>query len=403
MHDEPLGLVGLGGYAGYVGRFLVERMALAGKPLRLAAVYDPTPDAFPELLGAMRAKGVRVCASYAELLDAVKAVWLPVPIDLHLPYTEQALRAGKPVLCEKPAAGCIQDIDAMIRARDAASLPVAVGFQDIYAESSQSLKEQTLSGAFGRITGATLLALWPRDAQYYERPWAGKLSRNGVWILDSPANNALAHFVHLVLYWLGPTARESALPVAVEAELYRVNRIENYDTCCLRITLASGLKVLACLTHACAEHQDPVIAVEGDDGSFIYDYGAKMATIRWSGVDLPMPLTPNTYEETLAGFEGMLLGKDVTVATLEMARMHGLVISGASQCAPVHDVDAAHHQETRTGERTILRRIDGIEELFRTAIRQKRRRHERRKGPWTRPAGRMDLRNYTRFEGPAVA
>ncbi|HVS70976.1 MAG TPA: Gfo/Idh/MocA family oxidoreductase [Phycisphaerae bacterium] len=407
MPGQPFGLVGLGVYAGYVGRFLLERLADDSKPLRLAAVYEPHYDQHPELTAAMSAKGVRLCTSYEELLQNVHSLWLPIPIDLHRSFTEQALAAGKPVLCEKPAAGCIQDIDAMIRARDAATLPVAIGYQDIYAESTQSLKQQLIDGAFGRIAAASLIAMWPRTTAYYlQRPWAGKLARNGVWILDSPANNALAHFLHLALYLLGPKRHESARPVSVDAELYRVNDIETYDTCCLRITIETGQQLLVCLSHASSEHLDPILTLDGAGGDrIVYDYGQKIATVRWGGFDVPMTLTPNTYEETLSGFEALLQNPAQPAlphASLEMSRMHGLVISGASQAAPVHTLDPAHFTEQKKddGGDTTLRHIPRLPDLFRRCISMRRMLHELSAAPWTRPARHLDLRNYTTFTGP---
>ncbi len=35
-------------------------------------------------------------------------------------------------MLEKPAAGTVQEVDALIAARDRAALPVLVGFQDIF-------------------------------------------------------------------------------------------------------------------------------------------------------------------------------------------------------------------------------------------------------------------------------
>ena len=55
--------------------------------------------------------------------------------------------AGKAVLCEKPLAGSLQDVDAMIRARDIAGKPVAVAYQHTYDPLIVKLKRQLLDGA----------------------------------------------------------------------------------------------------------------------------------------------------------------------------------------------------------------------------------------------------------------
>jgi len=45
------------------------------------------------------------------------------------------------------------------------------------------------------------LCFWQRDENYYRRSgWAGKIKdKKGNWILDSPANNAMAHFLRRFL------------------------------------------------------------------------------------------------------------------------------------------------------------------------------------------------------------
>src|SRR5262245_18859495 len=225
MSVKPVifGCCGLGGFAGTICDRLLTHSQLQNPVIRLAAACDPEPERNPQRVTALRDAGVKVFQHYHELLaEPIEAVWLPLPIDLHRPFTEQALTAKKVVMCEKPAAGCVQDVDAMIAARDKSKIHVAIGFQDVYQPANIALKQRLLSGELGKPTSATLLACWPRGERYYRRnTWAGKLQRNGVWVLDSPASNALSHFIHLVMYLLGPSAGEAAQPTAIDAELYR--------------------------------------------------------------------------------------------------------------------------------------------------------------------------------------
>ena len=398
MPSHPFGLVGLGGFAAGVCESLLTRPHK--RPFQLTHIFDPEPDRFPGLVKRLKARYVTMCRTYEELLNSqVAAVWLPIPIDHHRIYTEAALHAGKPVLCEKPAAGSIQEVDGMIKLRDESRCPVAIGFQDIYADSTRELKQILLRGELGTIQSATLLACWPRNAEYYSRSWTGQVQRNGKWLLDSPANNALAHAVHMALFLMGPSLFCSAEPVAVEAELYRANPIPNYDTCSLRVTLANSASLLIHLTHASADFINPVITLHGANGSVHYDYGKKKATIG----EQTLTLTDLSHEQTLCGFESLLYepGSTHLHASLEMSRCHAAVVSGASQVAPVQDIPNSM-VATRPQDRAPLRFVPGIEDVFRTLTARHQMLHESGLVPWSTPARKISLTNYKIFSGPAL-
>jgi predicted dehydrogenase len=433
-----VGLVGLGGHADFVCRTLLRlhegRAAAGDAPLALAGAYDPDFARFPQLTDRLRRAGVTLHRTYAGLLASeVEAVWLPVPIDLHRRMTVQAAEAGKAVLCEKPAAGCVQDVDAMIRARDAAGRPVAVAFQDLYARQTWALKRRLLAGEIGAVRRATVVAAWPRAEGYFlARQWSGRVQRNGVWILDSPANNAMAHFLHLTLFLLGPAPHASGLPTAVEAELYRVNGIENYDTCCLRAEVdgAGGrASLLAALTHASRTAVEPVIVLEGERGELRYDHAARVARLTRRGAagveEIRLPA--DAHDCVPAGFAAYARGGRVKPddgcgphASLEMARAHAVLVSGASQAAPVRTVapdwigqdPAAGGAAVRRLEGPVagggtgggaLRYIRGVEAVLAAAAAGHRLFHETGAAPWAGPARRLDLRQYAVFVGPPPA
>jgi myo-inositol 2-dehydrogenase/D-chiro-inositol 1-dehydrogenase len=97
--------------------------------------------------------GARVFGDGHDLIadDQVQAVLVASPGETHEEFTLACIRAGKPVLCEKPLA---PTVDACLRVLEAeAALPrrlVQVGFMRRYDEGFQAIKQTLDSGQLGR-------------------------------------------------------------------------------------------------------------------------------------------------------------------------------------------------------------------------------------------------------------
>jgi len=91
--------------------------------------------------------------SYEAMLhsDVIDAVYVSLPNGLHAEWAAKALRAGKHVLCEKPFATTLADVDLMIRAQRETGRVLAEAF--MYRHHPQTLKVQELvrSGAIGQV------------------------------------------------------------------------------------------------------------------------------------------------------------------------------------------------------------------------------------------------------------
>ncbi len=264
----PIVLAGIGGMGAVYVRELLEKRD--DRLFRIAGACDPEPGRCPQL-GELEAMGVPFFPSLEGFYAAGRAAALAVissPIPFHCDQTRLALARGSHVLCEKPAAGTIQEVRAMREAERASGRRVAVGYQWSFSRAIQALKSDILAGRFGRPRRFRCLYLWPRDEAYYRRnDWAGKKrSTDGAWILDSPAQNAMAHDLHNMFYLLGKARDESAKPVEVESELYRANAIENYDTAAARIRTEEGIGLLFLVTHASAGTKGPVLSLEFERG-----------------------------------------------------------------------------------------------------------------------------------------
>ena len=91
--------------------------------------------------------------SYEELLadPEIDAVYNPLPNHLHVPWTIEAARSGKHVLCEKPIALTLADGDQMVQLAAEKRLKVAVAHQAVYLPRIQQLKLMLEEGIIGQI------------------------------------------------------------------------------------------------------------------------------------------------------------------------------------------------------------------------------------------------------------
>lgn len=278
-------LVGAGGYGGhYLQAFLDEPR---GAALRLVGAVDPRPAGCKRLDDLAR-RGIPLHAdldaAFAAHGDAELAV-IASPIALHADQTCAALARGLHVLVEKPLVGDPADVVRMLRARDAARRHVGVGYQWSFSAPVLALKRDLLAGRYGGLRHAACLALWPRTLGYFGRNgWAGRLRDGGGRLVrDSIVNNAMAHFLHNLLFLAGDAPDRSADPVDLEGGCWRANAIETCDTAALRVRTASGAALLFLGSHAIAEEHPPSFRIECDAGRVTFPEGRSIVGVTAAG------------------------------------------------------------------------------------------------------------------------
>jgi len=274
MSNETVNVV-LIGIAGY-GETYVDALLnhAQGRNIRLAAAVDPFPERCGRL-ALLREHGIRVYPRLEDFYrhETADLVINATPIHLHRPLTCAALAHGSHVLCEKPLAATIQEALEMRAESRRAKRFTAIGYQWSFCDAVQALKKDVMAGVLGRPRRLKTFVSWPRTAKYYHRNnWAGALKTGrGEWVLDSPLNNATAHYLHNMLYTLGTAPDAAATPADIQAELYRANRIENCDTAMLRCRTTGGTEILFYTSHAVPTVIGPVLEYEFENAVVTYD------------------------------------------------------------------------------------------------------------------------------------
>ncbi len=263
-------LVGIGGYGNlYIDALFNNR----GKEnFIIAGVVEPKTENIRRLK-EIKEKSIQIyptIEAFYEKDNADLAI-ISTPIHYHQKQSCFALSKGSNVLCEKPIAATVQEAISMIKDRDKSKRFLDIGYQWSHLNAIHELKSDIQRGIFGKPIRFKTIILWPRDLKYYNRKWAGKKKdSNGNWILDSIANNATAHYLHNMFYVLGERINTSILPKFVNAELYRVNNIENYDTAFARVETQNGVELIYYASHATREQINPTFYYEFEKAKVMY-------------------------------------------------------------------------------------------------------------------------------------
>lgn len=125
------------------------------------------------------------CACHTELKDLldqknIDAVCVATPTHLHVETVEAVVRAGKPLFCEKPLAGNLEDTLYLVKLIKESGIKCQVGFNKrfdpAYAEAKRLIRE----GAIGK---PVFMSGYARDP-HPPPPWARDPSRGGGLFVD---------------------------------------------------------------------------------------------------------------------------------------------------------------------------------------------------------------------------
>ncbi|MEX0370290.1 MAG: Gfo/Idh/MocA family protein [Tateyamaria sp.] len=194
-----------------------------------------------------------LCGDSIEPLETIEAaldadvdlIDICLPPHLHAQVCIAALKAGKHVICEKPLATSMAQVDAIKAAVKDTGKHVFPVFQYRHGHAFDQLRALTSAGLVGAPRAASLETHWNRDSTYYAVPW------RGTWAGEQ-GGAILGHAIHahdLLSTFTAPIA-------AVTARLGTlVNPIETEDTGALIFELEGGALATSSITLGAAQDE----------------------------------------------------------------------------------------------------------------------------------------------------
>ncbi len=408
-----LAVIGLGGMAkAHLDAVAwLEKQGLAKLSGVVAIEFDRRR--FPDLVESFVARHIPLYSSIEEFLQnangTADALTVPIGIHQHVPVSIAALRAGLHVYCEKPVAATIQEVDQLIAAQKSSGKLVGINFQNIYSASIQNLKARICDGRLGEMKSAALLCSWPRSRNYYARnDWAGRLRKDGDWILDSPVNNAMGHYLHNMLYLASDSRYDAALPKEITAELYRAGNIESCDTAALRVRCEKDVFVHSYMTLAGTPVYGPMMELMCKNGKATWQNFNGKTSIRYhDGREEKFDNGPPEWTyEGFHNFARAINGEERLLCPPEVCRSHTLCVNGAHESCPViqnfpsSEIAVVTDKEMPpSGAEATFDRVPNLNALLQQAFTQRKMLSEIGV-PWAVRGERFNLRNYDYFPAP---
>ncbi|WP_282150791.1 Gfo/Idh/MocA family protein [Ruegeria atlantica] len=212
-----------------IGEQHLNALERLGRTFQVAAVVDQNTDRIEQI---RQNSDFRALSNIQDALDdpTIDVIDICLPPHLHVPTTLAALAAGKHVVCEKPLATSMQDVDRITAAARSAGRQVFPVFQYRWGSSLAQLRHLQRAGLTGAVQTAALETHWSRGADYYAVPW------RGTWAGER-GGAVLGHAIHnhdLLTHIAGDIAWVSAMVTT------RVNPIETEDCAAICFGMTSG-------------------------------------------------------------------------------------------------------------------------------------------------------------------
>ncbi len=292
-----IGLMGAGTVANY-GHLPV----LKDSPrYKLHAIYEPDPErrrTMAEKFGVPHQYGdVR-----AFMRSGIDAVTITSPAPRHLENIRDCARHRLPVLCEKPLAMTVPEIEKIIAVAQEADIPLYVGLDYRFSPVSQSIRRLVSDRAIGEVRSSRLVYIWNCHGRFQTLDDGSRVlnaRREGRMAEGGPMVDCGVHQIDLARFWLGSEIIDWRAEGAWVDEDH-----DAPDHAWVHMDHACGAHTVVEMSysycHTCAEPTN-VFTYEliGTQGVIRYDRNAKLFEVRTPEATTQLPFASEK------NFEGM--------------------------------------------------------------------------------------------------
>lgn len=268
------------GVCGYGSNYIKEISERDIPGVRIEGICEVVPNV-ADLYPIIREQNIPIYKSPEEFYREHQAELAVVSTPIHLHYQQIVicLQNGSNVLTEKPVCTSVQGARKLEELERQTGKFISVGYQLNYSRDVLALKQDILSGKFGKPVSMKALHAMRRGDKYYARNgWAGRITVNNCAVNDSPFNNACAHQFQIMTFLLGDRMDRAMELARVEAEPYKANRhVENFDAIAIHAETVDRVPVWYFTAHALQEKKlGPVAEYRFEKGTVYFgrDYGS---------------------------------------------------------------------------------------------------------------------------------
>jgi len=253
----------------------------------------------------------------------VNAIYVATPPDTHAEYAIRAMKAGKPVYCEKPMALNYQQCLDMLRVSEETGQPLFVAYYRRRLPQFMKVRELLEKKVIGDIRFVNIQLYHPpreHDFDMERRSWhvIPEIGGGGYFADMSP------HQWDILDYWFGPIKSISSM-VKNKAGKYPA---EDYVS--VLFEFESGISGAGqwCFTVDASSKKD-IIEIVGSRGSIIiscFDYQPVIVTTASGTKHFPYELPVHIQQPFIAGIVDELLGKEKSASDARAAARTNLIM-----------------------------------------------------------------------------